>query len=359
MIGRRLERLREQLEALEIDAFIVSSDENRRYMSGFTGSAGTLIISRDKAILATDFRYIEQSAMEAPLFDIFKIDGEFSKHLAKVAGSAEAAGLGFEAAHVSYDAYGTLKSAADDAGLRLKATTDVVEQLRIVKDEGELVEIQRAVDLADGAIAAVAAAIQPGMTELEAAWRIEKFIRENGGQSLSFPTIVGAGKHGAIPHWQPTDTPFQTGDPVVFDLGARVNGYCSDLTRTLFVGEPDEKFKNIYGTVLDAQLEAERGVRSGMTGEEVDGIARQVIEHAGYGEFFGHGLGHGVGLEIHEAPRVSKSSTNVIGNGMVFTIEPGIYLPDWGGVRIEDMAVLEGDRARVLSRAEKLNFGGS
>ncbi len=358
MIGRRLERLREQLGPLEIDAFIVSSDDNRRYMSGFTGSAGTLIISREKTILATDFRYIEQSAMEAPLFEILKIEGEFSKHLAEVAGRADAAAFGFEAAHVSYDSYGTLKAAADHTGLRLLATTDVVEQLRIVKDEGELVEIQRAVDLADGAIAAVAAALKPGMTELEAAWRIETFIHENGGQGVSFPTIVGAGKHGAIPHWQPTETPFEQGDPVVFDLGARVNGYCSDLTRTLFVGEPDEKFKNIYQIVLEAQLEAEQGVRPGMTGEAVDEIARQVIEQAGYGEFFGHGLGHGVGLEIHEAPRVGKNSSNVIGNGMVFTIEPGIYLPDWGGVRIEDMAVLEGDRARVLSRAEKLDFGG-
>jgi Xaa-Pro aminopeptidase len=339
---------------------LVSNNDNRRYVSGFTGSAGWLAVSPDQAILATDFRYYEQAELQSPHFALYKLTQEFSKHLPEIAEQAgNARRLGFEAHNIPYAYFQVLNKAAEENGLTLVPTEGVIEQLRIRKDEEELTLIQRAIDLADEAVTMIEHELRPGMTERQAAWEIEKYIREHGGDGLSFETIVGAGPHGALPHWRPTDTPIERGQAIVFDLGARVNGYCSDLTRTIFLGEPDDQFKRVYSIVLQAQLAAEEGVRHGMTGKETDALARSIIEDAGYGDCFGHGLGHGVGLEIHEAPRVSKMAENVtLEDGMVFTVEPGIYLPGEFGVRIEDMAVLENGRARVLSRAAKLDFGG-
>ena len=200
----------------------------------------------------------------------------------------------------------------------------------------------------------VGATIEAGMTEEQVAWELEKTMRELGAEGPSFDTIVGAGPNGALPHHRADATVIKAGDPVVIDMGASYQGYCSDLTRTLFVGEPDDTFRGIYNTVLHAQLEAEARVTAGMTGKETDAIARDIIAEAGHGDEFGHSLGHGIGLAVHESPGVGPNSDGTIEDGMVFTVEPGIYMPGWGGVRIEDMAVMENGRARVLSRASKL-----
>jgi Xaa-Pro aminopeptidase len=226
--------------------------------------------------------------------------------------------------------------------------------LRALKEPAEVEALQRAVEIADAAFESVSGTIEPGDTEAEVAWRIELAVREQGAESLSFDTIVGSGPNAALPHHRAAARAIQEGEPIVIDMGARFDGYCSDLTRTVVVGRSDGQFQKVYDTVLGAQLTAIESVTSGMTGREADRLARAVIEEAGFGELFGHSLGHGVGLEVHEAPSVAATSEGKLEDGMVFTIEPGVYIPGWGGVRIEDVVILENGRARVLSKAPKI-----
>ena len=236
---------------------------------------------------------------------------------------------------------------------KLVATTGFVEGQRRAKDQEELALVQKAIDVADAAMETVSPTIEPGETEREVAWRLERAMRELGADSLSFDTIVAAGPNGAMPHHRPSEREIAAGEPVVIDMGATVGGYCSDITRTICVGEPDDTFRKIYDIVLGAQLTAIATVRAGMSGAEADGLSRVVIDGAGYGENFGHSLGHGVGLVVHELPRLGPKSKDTLEEGMVFTVEPGIYLTGWGGVRIEDVVRLEKDGARVLSKAAK------
>jgi Xaa-Pro aminopeptidase len=351
----RLEKLREKFDEREIDALLVSDPENRRYMSGFTGSAGYLIVSKSEAVLATDFRYIEQSQQQAPDYAVERISSSLSWLPAKLA-ELGVSSVGFESRDMTVATHDAMTKAIAEAGreIALAPTTGTVEELRVFKTPGEIEILTRAVEIADEALDTVGPTIEPGMTEEEVAWQLEKTMRELGAEGPSFDTIVGAGANGALPHHRADDTVIIAGDPVVIDMGARYLGYCSDLTRTLFVGEPDDTFRGIYNTVLRAQLEAEARVTAGMTGKETDAIARDIIVEAGHGDDFGHSLGHGIGLAVHESPGVGPNSDGTIEDGMVFTVEPGIYMPGWGGVRIEDMAVMENGRARVLSRARKL-----
>jgi Xaa-Pro aminopeptidase len=266
--------------------------------------------------------------------------------------------IAFEEAHVSYRGYRSLRKIVQ--GLpeaqrpKLVPTVDIVERLREIKEPDEIAALQAAVDLGDAAFQYVAERLEPGWTEQQVAWEIEKYIREHGGDGLSFDTIVGSGPRGAMAHAFPTDRVLQKGEGVVIDMGVKLDGYMSDLTRTIFIGKPDDEFKRIYDIVLAAQQAAEEMVEAGMTGEQAHLLAHHVIDEAGHGEAFGHGLGHGVGLQVHEAPRLAKTSKDVLEEGMVFTIEPGIYLTGWGGVRIEDMVVLENGKARIMSRAPKM-----
>lgn len=349
----RVEKLRQELPEKGLEAVLISNAHNRSYLSGFVGTAGFLLITPQEAILATDFRYVEQASLQAPDFKIHRIEGEVEKWFPGLAAQVGVQRIGFEAEDVSFATHRRLKDAVAEARVELVPTDGLVEQLRAIKDDAELGHIQRAIALADAAFEHVAAGMRPSMTERQVAWELERFIRENGGEGVSFELIVAAGPNGAKPHHHPTDRPIGRGEPVVMDLGAIAGGYCSDLTRTVCMGEPDSTFEKIYDIVLGAQLAAIATVGVGMTGEQADGLARKVILEAGYGDNFGHGLGHGVGLEIHEHPRLGKASSDVLKDGMVVTIEPGIYLTGWGGVRIEDMVVLENGRARVLTRAPK------
>jgi Xaa-Pro aminopeptidase len=357
----RLDRLREELKENELDAILVSSAENRRYLSGFNGSAGYLFISRTEAVLATDFRYIEQAGRQAPGFRIERIPAS-PAWLPELASATGAKRVGFEAQEMTVGAHSAFVKAIEEAsssdGMKLIQTSDLVDKMRATKNQEEMALLQRAIEIADEAFEDVSVTIRPGMTEAQVAWELEKAMRERGAESVSFETIVGAGPNGALPHHRADGTVIRDGQPIVIDMGATYDGYCSDLTRTVCVGEPDETFRKVYGTVLRAQLAAEEQVRVGMTGEETDTISRDIIVEAGYGEYFGHSLGHGVGLAVHEYPHVGPRASDVIENGMMFTIEPGIYLPDWGGVRIEDIVVMEGGRARVLSKATKLELDG-
>lgn len=351
----RLQKLRASMAEKGLDGILVCQPENRRYLSGFTGSAGWLLISEGEAFLATDFRYVEQAKAESPGFTVIQTRRELRDWFPGLVSDMKVQRLGFEADFVSYDSHKKLGDALEKAQvvLELVPTTGLVEALRSIKEPGELALITRAVRLGDAAFEEATRLMRPGMTEKEAAWEIEKLLRQGGSEGVAFEIIVASGPNGALPHAQPTEKKIASGEPVVIDMGARVGGYCSDLTRTIFLGEPDRDMRKIYDIVLEAQIAAIEGVASGMEGAGADQIARGIIEQAGHGDRFGHGLGHGVGLAVHELPTVGPASTGTLADGMVFTIEPGIYLPGTGGVRIEDMVVLEKGKARVLTGAGK------
>ena len=350
-MNRRLVVLRRKLAEHDLDAILITQPENRRYLSGFTGSAGVLLISQEQAIIATDFRYYEQVARQAPHFQLAKIERKFVDVLPDLVAQVGARRVGFESAHLTYDQYQEWAKVAK--GFELVPTKELVEQIRAVKDEDELEKIRRAVALADEAVAHVLGIIEPGMTEKEVAWELESFMRTHGAEKMAFDLIVASGPNGALPHATASERAIRAGEPIVMDLGCVVEGYHSDMTRTICLGQPDARFREVYELVLSAQLAAEEAIRPGMTGREADAIARKVIEEAGYGEQFGHGLGHGVGLAIHEKPTLGKLSEDVLEPGMVFTVEPGVYIPGWGGVRIEDMVVLREDGVEVLTQASK------
>ena len=355
-MSSRLEKLRTELQQRELESMMVSAPENRRYLSGFTGSAGYLIVSQDDAVLATDFRYVEQAGNQAPDFRIERITGGLAWFPKLLAGMGVKS-LGFESENVTVATFSAFEKAFKEASKtvapELVSTAGIVEKLRAVKDAGELELLAKAVEIADRAFEAVAPTVTAGVTEEEVAWNLEKAMRELGADAIAFDIIVGAGPNGALPHHRAGDKVIRDGEAVVIDMGANYQGYCSDLSRTLIVGEPDEVFDRVYDTVLRAQLAAEEQVVAGMKGREIDAISREIIAEAGYGDNFGHSLGHGVGLAVHESPGVGPTSEGPVENGMVFTIEPGIYLSGWGGVRIEDMAVMENGRARILSSAHK------
>ncbi|MHB8682781.1 MAG: M24 family metallopeptidase [Dehalococcoidia bacterium] len=361
-MNQRVQRLRHALAKHELDGALISNAPNRRYLSGFSGSAGYLLITADDAVIATDFRYYEQSAQQAPDFRLHKTVGGFDAWAPPLFAGLGGKKVAFEAGDMTVATHQALKKALatlpEAERPKLVPTPNLVEALRIYKEPEEIAALQRAVDLGDAAFTHVAERVEPGWTEKQVAWEIEKYIREHGADGLSFDTIVAGGPWGAMPHAYPRERKLEAGEGVVIDMGCDVGGYMSDLTRTIVLGKPDDQFKKIYDIVLTAQLTAEEMVRPGMTGEECHMIAHNVIDAAGYGETFGHGLGHGIGLQVHEAPRVARTSTDELKDTMVFTIEPGIYITGWGGVRIEDMVVLEGGEARVMSRAPKLRFVG-
>ncbi len=352
----RIEKLRKELLKKEVDAVFISQPDNRFYLSGFTGSAGYLLITQDKAIVATDFRYVEQVKKQSPDFTLFQITGKAAEWFPRLIDTVEMTRLGFEAADVTFAFYRDLNLILDKARPRLHLVPleGVVEGLRAVKDAEEIALIQRAADIGDQAFNTVTARLKPGITEKELAWKLEKAMRENDSQAVPFEVIVAAGTNSAMPHHRPSDTVIKEGEPVVIDMGAKYLGYASDLTRTICLGKQDAMFQKIYGIVKKAQEAAINGIVDGITGIQADVLARTVILAAGYGEMFGHSLGHGVGLSVHDPlPYLSRLSNEPLHNGMVFSIEPGIYLPEWGGVRIEDLAVMENGKVKLLSHARK------
>ncbi len=338
----------------EVDAIFVSQPENRYYLSGFAGSAGFLLITPQKAILATDFRYIEQARIQASNYEIFQIANDIADWFSGLVNGLSLRRLGFEAGHITFAMYRQLNDVLGEMPLKLVPLNGLVESLRVVKEPEEIELITKASEMSDSAFRYIEEGIHAGMSEKEVAWEIEKFLRENGSQTVPFDIIVASGPNSALPHAKPSPRTIQSGEPVVIDIGARFDGYSSDLSRTICLGTPDDTFKKVYDVVLGAQLTATAIIKEGMTGEQADSLARTVVEQAGYGEAFGHALGHGVGLAPHESPRLGPGSAEALTSGMVFTVEPGIYLPGWGGVRIEDLVVMESDKARVISKARKV-----
>lgn len=350
-MNNRLAFLRDQLAEEGLDVILINQPENRRYLSGFTGSAGVLLISADDAVLAADFRYYEQVKAQAPDFRLAEVGYQFSEHLADLLSEMGARRVGFEASFVPVAMHHEWIKAAPD--LEWVATEEIVERIRAVKDKDEVDMVRQAITLTDEAFAHAVSIMRPGMTEREVAWEVEVYMRTHGADATAFELIVAGGPHGAMPHARASDRPLRAGEPIVMDIGARVDGYHSDLTRTICLGQPDGRFREVYDTVLRAQLAAEDAIRAGMSGKDADAVAREIIEEAGYGDNFGHGLGHGVGLAVHEKPRASKISEDTLEAMMLVTVEPGIYIPGWGGVRIEDIVLVREDGAEVLTGAPK------
>jgi len=359
---QRLERLRRSLEAHALDGLLVSQPESRYYLSGYTGhdlpprdSAGYLVITSDKAFLLTDPRTSEQAARESPDFEVvtYTAGSRGPDAVASLAGTLGLRRLGFESIHLPYSIWSELAKQLP-ASVDLQPLPGLVDELRIVKDPEELASLQAAVDVLDRCLADVLRRIEPGLTERHVARLIELYLLEHA-DGTSFPSIVASGPNASVPHAVPSERRINAGEVLKIDIGARVDGYCSDMTRTVCLGAPsDPRLAEVHAIVLAAQEHAEQHVRPGMTGREADSLAREQIARAGYAEAFGHGLGHGIGLEVHEPPSLSQTrGDDVLQPGMVFSVEPGIYLPGWGGVRIEDLVVLEPDGARVLCHSPK------
>ena len=352
-IDNRLQKLRQRLAEEEIEAIFISQPENRYYLSGFDGSSGFLLITPQNTVLATDFRYLEQAKKQAPDYEIFQISGDIVDWFPGLVAEFNLIRLGFEAGHITFAKYRQLTDVLKQTQLKLIPTDGLVESLRAIKEPEEVELIIKAVEISDNAMEYIEGIIHTGMSEKEVAWEIEKFMRENGSETLPFDIIVASGPNSALPHAKPSSRTIHSGEPVVIDIGARTGGYSSDLSRTIRLGAPDDTFHKIYDTVLGAQLAVLAIIGEGMTGGKIDNVARTVIQEAGYSEAFGHGLGHGVGLAPHEQPRLGPDSPENLVDGMVFTVEPGIYLSGWGGVRIEDVVVMENGKARVISKARK------
>jgi Xaa-Pro aminopeptidase len=352
----RIKKLRSTLAENEIDAILISQPENRRYLSGFTGSSGWLLISARRAILATDFRYYEQVGLEAPEFELAKIQNRFVDLLPGLLDDLKVQRLGFESQHVTVDELYTWSQAVES--VEWQPLKDTVEAQRAVKDEQEIDILRRSTRLTDAAFDHFLEVIQPGMTERQAAWEIESFMRTHGASKVAFELIVAAGPNGAMPHARPGDRRIAEGEPVVVDIGCVLDGYCSDMTRTVCLGQPSTKYLEVWNIVLKAQQAAELGIHAGMSGVEADALARNVIADAGYGDYFGHGLGHGVGLAVHERPRASRLYPGSLEAGMSLTVEPGIYLPGEFGVRIEDLVIVGRDGVDILTRSPKTPLVG-
>ena len=358
---QRMDRLRGLFEEAEIDAMLISQPESRFYLSGYTGhdlpprdSAGYLIIGRDGAVLLTDPRTSEQAEHEAPHYEVvvYTHGARSSQRIAETVQKFGAKRLGFESIHLPHAIWAGFGEAIKDHA-ELIPCKDVVDRLRITKDPAELRSLQAAIDVLDDCFEhLVRYELRVSRTEKEIATAVEQYLQSRGA-TTSFPSIVASGPNASMPHAVPTDRQLQEGEPITMDIGARVDGYCSDMTRTVCIGTPSDKLREIHDLVLRAQLRAEEEIRRGMTGQQADAIARDFLQEAGYGEAFSHGLGHGIGLEVHEPPWVSLRGEHPLGEGMVFSVEPGIYLPGWGGVRIEDLVVMEGDGVRVLCRSPK------
>ncbi|ADY56215.1 peptidase M24 [Syntrophobotulus glycolicus DSM 8271] len=346
---KRINELRKIMAEGQIDGQIVHSPVNIFYLSGFTGTTATLYITQDAAYLFTDFRYLEQASEEAAGFEVIPVRKNSLDILAGYFAGADK--IGFEEQFVTVSYFQKL--------LELKSKesfipcSDSLAELRQTKDEKEISLITEAVKIADQALFKTIPRIKEGVSEQEIAVHLEFEMRKAGASGTSFDFIVASGPRSAMPHGRASEKKIAKGEIVLLDIGAKYQGYCSDLTRTFFCGEPDQKFRDLYQIVLEAQQAAIRAIKPGIQGKEIDAVARKIIAEAGYGEFFGHDLGHSVGLDIHEKPGFGSKEETRLEPGMVITVEPGIYLQGWGGIRIEDMVQVTKNGVKVLTQSPK------
>jgi Xaa-Pro aminopeptidase len=347
-MSARLERVEQELRERELDVLLVTSLTNVRYLAGFTGTSGAALVGPDRRVFATDFRYLSQSAEQVPDWDRQIASTDLLAGLVRALPGAGELRVGFDDGDLSVKAHAHLADLVRD-GVELVAAGGLLEDVRAIKEPEEIERIRAAARLADAALRDVLERELAGRTERDVALDLEFTQRRLGAEAVSFSPIVAAAAHGALPHAEPRDVEIPRGTLVVVDWGCRLDGYCSDSTRTFATGEIDPRDREIYELVAHAQEEALAAVRPGPTGKEVDAVARDIIAAAGHAEHFGHGLGHGVGLEVHEGPRLATTSSTPLKAGHVVTVEPGVYVPDAVGVRIEDLVAVTEDGHDVLS----------
>lgn len=350
LLKRRLAKLKSKMEEKNLDAIFISKPENIFYFSGFTGE-GFLVVLQDSINLFTDFRYIEQAKKEASEAEIIDITTSLFKNFKNIIENYDIKNLGIESDYLTIENFYRLKEHLQNVNL-IKAE-DILKKLRIIKDSEEISAIKEAQMITDKTFSHIINHIRPGVTELELASEIDCFMKKIGAEKTSFETIVVSGKRSSLPHGLPSSKKLQIGDTITMDFGAKYAGYCADMTRTVFLGKPSKMQEKIFNIVLKAQEKALEYIKSGILGRDVDKKARNIIEDNGFGENFGHSLGHGVGIEIHEEPKLSKKSAMKLIPGMVVTIEPGIYIENSFGVRIEDLVVVTEKGCKNLTSSPK------
>ena len=349
----RIQKLRDKLKENNLDTAIVTGRPNTLWLSGFTGSTSYLLIGLNKSYLIVDFRYTIQAKQQVfKGIEVIQYEDSFFTTLNTLISQDNIKNIGFEGNIVSYKEYLDLKEKLTNAK-SLENIGDTIEKLRIIKDRDEIGRIQEAVLLGDKVFDRIVNFIKPGMKETEIAAELEYIMRKLGAEGPSFQSIVAAGARSAMCHGTASDYVLKKGDALVLDFGVIYRNYCSDMTRTIFIGEPEKEPKEIYQTVKEAQQAVLDTIKPGISGYEADKIARDIIKKAGYGDNFGHGLGHGVGIEIHEAPRLSIKSKDILTDGMVFSVEPGIYVEGLGGVRIEDMVAFVDGKLKNFTTSTK------
>ncbi|MFC3039039.1 M24 family metallopeptidase [Virgibacillus xinjiangensis] len=346
----KLAKLREALEANNLDALLVTSPVNRQYITGFTGTAGAVIIGRNSARFLTDFRYIEQAQEQAEGFQVIEHKQPIEKEIRDQLKDMAVSRIGFEKNHVTFSQYEIYKQVFE---AELVPVGGLIEEIRLVKDNRELEIMKQAARIADEAFEHIQRYIKPGVKEIEVSNELEFFMRKQGAVSSSFDIIVASGKRSALPHGVASEKEIQSGELITLDYGAFYQGYCSDITRTLAVGEVSDQLMAIYNTVLNAQQRGLDGIKPGVTCKEADALTRDYIKENGYGDYFGHSTGHGLGMEVHEGPALSMRSERRLEAGMVVTVEPGIYVPGVGGCRIEDDIVITDTGMERLTHASK------
>lgn len=345
---KRIKRLKAVLRKKKLDGFLISQPENRRYLCGYSDgdhgiaeTSGLLLVpAKGKPRLLTDFRYKVQAENEVKKVEVLLYSKGLLALLKTLLPKLDISTLGFESHYTLHSTAEKLQALGKEINVTLSPQSDIVEKMRIIKDEDEIAAIKKSVQLNEAVFQEVYKKINPGMTEIDLALMIESSMRQKGASKPSFDTIVASGLNSALPHAVPTMDKIKKNQPLTIDMGLILDGYCSDMTRSFRLGKTDKKYKKIHSIVRKAQLQAMKAVKAGVRGCDVDKAARQVIKDAGYGKYFGHALGHGVGLAVHEEPRVSPMAKKKLKEGMIITIEPGIYIPGWGGIRLENMGVV-------------------
>ena len=350
-MSNQVARALQMLPRMNADAVLVSDRANIRYLSGYTNDTGVLLLTEEESYLLTDFRFLFQAQQEAKLFTVLDIAGKgYPYWIAELCKKHGIQRLAFEQDAVTYAEYRTYSS---EIKAELVGIPNYLSELRFIKTPEEISYIKEAEHIGDMAFSEILPYLKPGVTELEIAARLSFLMKMHGASADSFPAIVASGVNSSMPHAMPSDRKLAEGDFITMDFGCIYRGYCSDMTRTVVLGKASERQKEIYEIVLRAQTETLKAMRAGMMGQEVDAIARNVIRDAGYGECFGHGLGHSVGLEIHESPNANMRDRRILQPGMLMTVEPGIYVKDFGGVRIEDLVVIRENGIENLTFSEK------
>ncbi|MGE7676249.1 M24 family metallopeptidase [Lysinibacillus sp. NPDC094403] len=346
-----LEQLRVALRAQQSDVLIITSNQNRRYLTGFTGSAGTVVITPTKALLLVDFRYTQQATNQSKEFDVREIDrSRLYETIQEILDAESIQTVAFEQQHVTYEVYQLMSSKLTAT---LKPLSNIVENLRMIKTPEEIELIKKAAWISDEAFKYILTFIKPGVSEIDIANELEFHMRKNGATGAAFDIIIASGHRSALPHGVASDKIIEKGDMLTLDFGAYYQGYRSDMTRTIAVGEPPEELKEIYQIVYDSLQKALSNMKAGITGKEADSYSRDFIKAKGYGKNYGHGSGHGLGLDIHENIFMSTVCEDILEENMVLTVEPGIYIPEFGGVRIEDDVIVTKNGVEVITHSPK------